>query len=376
VDTCDALVVGGGPAGSSCARALTAGGLDVVVLDRAQFPRHKVCAGWVTPQVFAALGLQPQGYAEERTLQPFTGFRLGIWGGRRIEVRYRQAVSWGVLRAEFDDFLLRSSGARLRLGEPLEHLQHLGDRWVANGGISAAVVVGAGGFACPVSRLLGARGGVAVAARELEFPLGGHTTPVNAETPELWFTADLRGYGWCLRKGDYLNVGLGLEAGRDLNGQVSKFLTLIQEACPINADVQRRWDGHAYRLWGRGPARLAWDGALLVGDAAGLAYPQSGEGIRPAVESGFLAARAILAAEGDYRAERLQSYEATLRSRLGRSRSGRAPGRRPLSASRRALARLLLSFRPFLRWIVLDRWFLHRGERPLPAAGQPEGAGS
>ena len=51
MDTCDALVVGGGPAGSSCARALERAGLDVVVLDRASFPRDKVCAGWVTPEL-------------------------------------------------------------------------------------------------------------------------------------------------------------------------------------------------------------------------------------------------------------------------------------------------------------------------------------
>src|SRR5687768_17483918 len=51
VDSCDALVVGGGPAGSTCARALRNAGWDVIVLDRARFPRDKVCAGWVTPGV-------------------------------------------------------------------------------------------------------------------------------------------------------------------------------------------------------------------------------------------------------------------------------------------------------------------------------------
>ena len=51
MERCDVLVVGGGPAGSSCARALHDAGLDVIVLDRAVFPRDKVCAGWITPQV-------------------------------------------------------------------------------------------------------------------------------------------------------------------------------------------------------------------------------------------------------------------------------------------------------------------------------------
>ena len=51
MDQCDALVGGGGPAGSSCAWALRRAGLDAVVLDRSQFPRDKVCAGWITPQI-------------------------------------------------------------------------------------------------------------------------------------------------------------------------------------------------------------------------------------------------------------------------------------------------------------------------------------
>jgi menaquinone-9 beta-reductase len=51
VETCDALVVGGGPAGSSCAWKLRQHGMAVTVMDKAPFPRNKVCAGWITPAV-------------------------------------------------------------------------------------------------------------------------------------------------------------------------------------------------------------------------------------------------------------------------------------------------------------------------------------
>ena len=53
--TCDVLVAGGGPAGSACAWKLRRAGLDVIVMDRALFPRDKVCAGWITPGVVEAL---------------------------------------------------------------------------------------------------------------------------------------------------------------------------------------------------------------------------------------------------------------------------------------------------------------------------------
>ena len=75
------LIVGGGPAGSTCAGRLRRGGLDVLVLDKAQFPAPNSAAGWVTPAVFGQLGVTPQEYGQGRTLQPMTGFRVGWIGG-------------------------------------------------------------------------------------------------------------------------------------------------------------------------------------------------------------------------------------------------------------------------------------------------------
>jgi flavin-dependent dehydrogenase len=72
--TCDALIVGGGPAGSTCARVLRQAGWDVLVIDRARFPRDKVCGGWLTPPVFELLDLEPPAYrAAGLTLQEITG---------------------------------------------------------------------------------------------------------------------------------------------------------------------------------------------------------------------------------------------------------------------------------------------------------------
>ena len=73
MDACDVLIVGGGPAGSSCAWGLRGSGLDVAILDRQTFPRDKICGGWITPQVLSELGIDPAEYGRDRVLQPITG---------------------------------------------------------------------------------------------------------------------------------------------------------------------------------------------------------------------------------------------------------------------------------------------------------------
>ncbi|MEZ5419801.1 MAG: hypothetical protein R2708_20990 [Vicinamibacterales bacterium] len=80
----------GGPAGSSCARALVAAGLEVVVIDRARFPRDKVCAGWITPDVVAHLGLDLADYAAGRALEPLTTFRVSLLGRPPVAVDHRR----------------------------------------------------------------------------------------------------------------------------------------------------------------------------------------------------------------------------------------------------------------------------------------------
>src|SRR5258707_12989062 len=145
MERCDVLIVGGGPAGSSCAWKLTGSGLDVLILDRKTFPRDKPCAGWITPALVEALQLDLDDYRGDgtttspkrergdgvpslalragveppaaRVLQPITSFVVGMIGGREVEAAYDKPISYGIRRFEFDDYLLRRSKARLRLGE-------------------------------------------------------------------------------------------------------------------------------------------------------------------------------------------------------------------------------------------------------------------
>ena len=72
----DVLIVGGGPAGSTLAWSLRDAGLDIAILDKAEFPRQKVCAGWVTPAVMQELSIDLDDYADGRVLQPISGCRI------------------------------------------------------------------------------------------------------------------------------------------------------------------------------------------------------------------------------------------------------------------------------------------------------------
>jgi len=363
VETCDALIVGGGPAGSSCAWRLRQHGMAVTVLDKASFPRDKVCAGWITPAVVQALQLDTEVYARERVLQPITAFRTGLIHGRYLETRYSAAVSFGIRRCEFDDYLLQRSGARMLLGQTLKSLEKRDGLWIVNDAIAAPLLIGAGGHFCPVARFLGAKlgaGEAAITAKEIEFEMNPQQRAdcrVRADTPELYFCRDLKGYGWCFRKGDYLNIGLGREGKQGLAQQLADFCDFLRQGGRIPGDIPDKFHGHAYLLYGHSRRKLLDDGVLLVGDAAGLAYPESGEGIRPAVESGLIAAAAIVEAREDYRRQTLQAYPDRLRARFGpeTARSGDSvPG-----FVRNMLAGALLGSRWFTRRVVLDRWFLH-----------------
>ncbi|MFE8070644.1 NAD(P)/FAD-dependent oxidoreductase [Marinobacteraceae bacterium S3BR75-40.1] len=370
----DVVIVGGGPAGSTLAWALRESGKRVLILDKQTFPRDKTCAGWVTPAVMESLALDTEDYARENILQPIHGFRLGMMGQPAVENDHGpEPVSYGIRRCEFDHYLLKRSPADKRLGEKLKSMEWDGECWVINDEIRSPLVVGAGGHFCPVASKLGSGPGkheTVVAAKEVEFamtPEQAHSCQVREDTPELWFCRDLKGYAWVFRKGEYLNIGLGREENRGLTDHLKAFVEEMIQAGRIPPDLPSRFKGHAYLLYARADRPLIDNGIMLIGDAAGLAYTQSGEGIRPAVESALLAAEVIQSLE-HYSIDDLAPYAEAIKDRFGARAPEQSGGVELPEWAKQRVASALMRSRFFTRHVVTNRWFLHTQVPPLKAA--------
>jgi len=237
------------------------------------------------------------------------------------------------------------------------------------------MLVGAGGHFCPVGRYLGNKGSPApVLAQEIEFqmePSQVAASRVDGELPELFFCRDMLGYGWVFRKGNYLNVGLGRTESHEISRHVKDFVAYLGQTRGVETPASGI-AGHAYGLFGLTRRKILDDGVLLVGDAAGLAYPESGEGIRPAIESGLIAAHAILAAEGNYCEKNLSLYPDLLNARLHRERGRLEALTLHLPHILKEFAgRQLLRNRSFCQNVVVNQWFLRVAEQRLAFGPQP-----
>jgi len=196
--------------------------------------------------------------------------------------------------------------------------------------------------------------------------------PLTPGHTSLAFLDDVKGYGWLVRKGPVLNVGLGALGGTELRSRLAAYLEHLRKSGALPGTVELPFKGHAYLPFRAGNGRsIVGDRALVIGDAAGLAYPESGEGILPAVESAILAAQTILCASADYRPRWLEPYAAAVAERFGSA--GSTTRRLGLPAPvQRMGTRLLLGNSWLTRHLVLDRWFLHRAQPPLVPRALPE----
>jgi flavin-dependent dehydrogenase len=299
--------VGGGPAGSSCAWQLRRRGLSCLVLDKCGFPRQKLCAGWITPEVVADLEMDVATYPHR--FLTFERTRVNLYG---LSASLR-APQHSIRRYEFDDWLLQRSGAPTAVHN-VKRIARQDGRFVIDDRFQCQFLVGAGGTGCPVYRSLFREHNprsrlLQVAALEHELPCDWQDGDCH-----LWFfDKGLPGYSWYVPKQDgYLNLGIGAIASRlkqkrqTLHPHWSHFIATLRKRRLIPKDLEPRPAGYAYYLRDRVDiTRLG--NAFVVGDAAGLATRDMAEGIGPAVRSGILAANAIVD-DSDYQLDSVSAY--------------------------------------------------------------------
>ncbi|HSO83035.1 NAD(P)/FAD-dependent oxidoreductase [Thiocapsa sp.] len=303
----DVIIVGGGPAGSSCAWQLRRRGVGCLILDKAVFPRPKLCAGWITPEVLADLEMDIAAYPHR--FLTFEVTRAHLFG---IGLTMR-SPQHSIRRVEFDDWLLERSGAevvthQVKRIERTAHGYRIDDRFECD------ALVGAGGTACPVYRSLFREHNprarwLQVAALEQELAYAWEDPDCH-----LWFfEKGLPGYSWYVPKQNgYLNLGVGGMAQRlqEKGGSIHKhwehFAATLRSRRLIDEGLTLEPQGYSYYLRD-GVQTIRNANAFLVGDAAGLATRDLAEGIGPAIRSGILAADAI-AEGGEYSLDSVSRY--------------------------------------------------------------------
>ncbi|WP_406831040.1 NAD(P)/FAD-dependent oxidoreductase [Pedococcus sp. KACC 23699] len=294
-ETWDLVVVGAGPAGAAAALGALQEHPEarVLLLDRAEFPRDKVCGDGIAPHVLdvlASLGASDLVESLLRHHRPITTLELSL--GQQSVVRPMQRPALVVPRAEFDAGLVEAAvraGSVLRRHRVRE-VRAGQDHVVVDDTIRASVVVAADGARSQVRRALGMgpAGPVALGLRGY-----APTRDSRAGRQVIRFGQDRRpSYAWAFDRGDgWSNVGYGEVLSSDLSAPSHRLMVeRLEVLLPGSSEGAHSWRGHHLPLsgarWVHPPGRV-----LLVGDAAGLVNPLTGEGIYYAVATGAIAGR-------------------------------------------------------------------------------------
>jgi geranylgeranyl reductase family protein len=289
----DVVVVGAGPAGAAAAHVCASAGLDVALLDKARFPRDKLCGGLLSQRSMRILG---DVFGECALPVEFTATSAAVFIKDVLAVRVRDTTPLRFTsRRTFDACLAglaAARGATLMEQSAVATIDFAAGHVVLSDGsrLSTSFIVGADGAASRVRKLAGVpmdRRGFAVGL-EAEVPRAAVRRDIR--DPEVYFDVAQWGYGWVFPKRDTLMVGVGGLATQNPDMQAS-FRELAMTA--LGAVPAQPVCGSPIPF-GNFVARPGHGSTLLVGDAAGLVEPLTGEGIAFAVLSGHYAAQAII----------------------------------------------------------------------------------
>ena len=288
----DVTIVGAGPAGASAAYFLGTAGKRVILLEKEKLPRYKTCGGGLS-----------QRFLEREFPFSFNSSHITqvnsmkyIFGRHSITIPIQSGVVGMVMRDEFDACILAHASAEIRQGSVIRKVEELEDRvqvFTQDGEcIESRFLIGADGANSIVARSLNLRQSrLLAAAIEVEAYVPAETFQYYANQTVFIFDEIRHGYLWIFPKSDHLSVGIA--AMHPAHGELQATLLRVMKGLGIDLKGATL-HGHPIPIYSRREP-IATKRTLLVGDAAGLVDPLSGEGIRFAIKSARLASQAILA---------------------------------------------------------------------------------
>lgn len=302
----DVIVAGAGPAGASAAYWLGRAGKHVLLLEKERLPRYKPCGGGSSTVTLGRFPFDLSPVVECEVSR----FRLRFRDGREVDARLSGPPLVMVMRDRFDHALLEQARADVRDGSPVVDLRQDGAGIEVTAGgetFHAAHLIGADGARSRVARLAGLRvetqRGVAI---EVEASVEPDLLSEYAGTALFLLGVFPWGYLWVFPKAEHLSVGIGTFR----EGCPGMRQTLRREMGELGISVDgARLNGHVLPVYRRHEP-LHRGRVLLAGDAAGLVDPLLGEGIRYAIDSGRLAAEAVLVDD-------LQAYTRRVHREIG-----------------------------------------------------------
>ena len=310
----DVIVVGAGPAGSTSAYHLAREGLSVLLLDRAGFPRDKPCGGGVTGRAAALLPFSIDPVVEDVVDR----LEIGLRYERRFERQSEKPLIYMTRRVALDAFLVEKAceaGAVFREASKVTEVE-LGAEdvvvrtkdWAGRG----RVVIGADGTNGIVARSLGCEAArVHLVALEADLSYDAVDRDRYRGRAVLELGAVPGGYGWIFPKRDHVNVGVG---GWEAEGpRLRAHLAGLVEGYGLDGGSLENVRGYRLPLRGAGD-RLTNGRGLVVGDAAGLIDPLTGDGMYEAFLSARLASATVVDFLGGRTSDLAPYAERTLRA--------------------------------------------------------------